>query len=60
MRAFFEAIKSRINTELPEYKTVNLFNSQEQSLEELKEEVLVFPAVFVDFEFNDCAISFHV
>lgn len=51
MRAFFELIKTKINTDLPEYKVVKLFNSQEQSLEDLKEEVLTFPAVFVDFDF---------
>lgn len=51
MRAFFELIKTKIETDLTDYKVVKLFNSQDQSLKDLKEEVLTFPAVFVDFEF---------
>jgi hypothetical protein len=53
MRAFFEQIKAKINNELPDYKTVELFNGQDEALEELKEDLILYPAVYIDFEFEE-------
>ena len=51
MKAFFEQIKTKINTDLPRYKTVDLYNNQDVALENLDQGRIVFPAVFIDFEF---------
>lgn len=51
MRGFYEHIKAKINTDLPKYKTVELFNGQDAQLLDKQIEVVVFPAVFIDFEF---------
>jgi hypothetical protein len=53
MRGFYEHIKDRINTNLIKYKTVELFNSQDEQLLQKQIEVVVFPAVYIDFEFTE-------
>jgi len=52
MRAFFELIKAKVNTDLPKYKTVELFNNQMVNQQDLINEGVLFPAVFIDFDFN--------
>ena len=49
MRAFFEQIKAKINIELPNYKTVNLYNSQE----DLTDDFQLYPAVLIEFVFSE-------
>lgn len=52
MKGFYNHIKARIESELTDvYKTIELFNAQDESLLEKQIEVVTFPAVFVDFEF---------
>lgn len=53
MRAFFEQIKTKINTDLPKYKTVELYNNQDINVKDLINEGVLFPAVFIDFDFNE-------
>jgi hypothetical protein len=51
MRGFYEHIKAKIQSELTIYRTIELFNSQDEALLQKQIEVVTFPAVFVDFEF---------
>lgn len=52
MKGFYNHIKARIQSELPNaYKTIELFNAQDEALLQKQIEVVTFPAVFVDFEF---------
>jgi len=53
MRAFYEQIKAKINADLPRYKTVELYNNQDTNLKDLINEGVIFPAVFIDFDFNE-------
>lgn len=53
MRGFFEHIKTKINTDLTDYMTVEYYNSNDVNLEALKEGGILFPAVYVEFIFNE-------
>lgn len=48
MKAVFEYIKNRINTDLPEFRTVSMFNDQlNKSNVERTEKAFRYPAVFI-------------
>jgi hypothetical protein len=49
MRAFYEQIAAKIATDLPKYKTVNLYNSQE----DLTDDLQLYPAVSIEFLFTE-------
>lgn len=53
MRALFEYIKNKINTDLPEYMTVDPYNNQDSNLENRNEEIVLFPAVMPEFIINE-------
>lgn len=53
MKDFYELIKAKIEANLTAYKTVKLWNNQDIDLKDLQSNVLTFPAVFVDFDFNE-------
>lgn len=53
MRALFEYIKAKINTDLPEYLTTDPYNNQDTNINNRIEEIVTFPAVMPEFIINE-------
>lgn len=49
MKALYEAIKARIEVKCPQVKFVHIWNNQLQLLNESKQYLFEFPAVFIQF-----------
>lgn len=58
MRVLFNHIKNHLTTNLisngqPVYKTIEYFRGQPEDLEQRRQEIVMFPAVFIEFVVND-------
>jgi hypothetical protein len=48
MKPLYDHIKTKINNDLPKYKTVRIYNRQDIDLIERNNEVIIYPAIFVE------------
>ena len=48
-RGLFECIKAKINADLPDYRTIEIYRGQDTATENRTQQSILYPAVFVSF-----------
>jgi hypothetical protein len=52
-KGFYQCLKDKIRTDLPDWKSVELFRGQDQSLEQRDQKPLTYPAALIEFQVDE-------